>query len=86
MRMFVPLVFLMAAACSVDSDSRNDQVTVEFNDVRIDNAVDAAANEVGRVASDVGNSVEKAGRRLDNEIGDIDVDVDVRRNENRNSN
>ena len=86
MRKIVLLPLLMAAACGVDTDPQNDQVTLEYNEQRIENATDAVVNEAGQVASDLGNSLEKTGQRLENEVGDIDVDVDVRRNENGNSN
>ena len=86
MRKIVLLPILMVAACSVDTDPRNDQVTVGYNEERIENAADAVANEAGQVASDVGNSVEKAGQRIENEVGDIDVDVDVDRDKSGNSN
>ena len=86
MRKIVLLPLLMATACGVDTDPQNDQVTLQYNEERIENAADAMANEAGQVASDVGNSLEMTGQRIENEVGDIDVDVDVRRNENGNSN
>ena len=86
MRLFALLPLLMVAGCGVDTDPRNDQVTIQYNEQRIENALDAAGNEAGRVASDVGNSIEGAGERIENEVGDIDVDLDVRRNETHNSN
>ena len=79
MRLLALLPLLMVAACSVDTDPQNDQVTLEFDENRIDDALDAAGNEAGRVASDVGNSIEGAGRAVENDVGDIDVDLDVRR-------
>jgi hypothetical protein len=86
MRLFALLPLLMIAGCGVDTDPRNDRVTLEYNEQRVENALDAAANEAGRVASDVGNSIEGAGQRIENDIGDIDVDLDVRRNESGNKN
>ena len=86
MRLFALLPLLMVAGCGVDTDPRNDQVTIQYNEQRIENALDAAGNEAGRVASDVGNSIEGAGERIENEVGDIDVDLDVRRNEPGNKN
>ena len=85
MRMMLALPLLLAA-CGVDTDPRNDQVTVQFNEERIENAADAAAEEAGQVTSDVANSIQSTGERLENEIGDIDVDLDVRRNGDGNSN
>ena len=86
MRLFALLPLLMVAGCGVDTDPRNDRVTLEYNEQRVENALDAAGNEAGRVASDVGNSIEGAGQRIENEVGDIDVDLDVRRNESGNKN
>jgi len=85
MRTFALLSLLMLAACNVSTDSRNDQVTVGFNDVGIENAADAVANDAEQVASDIGNTVEGAGERIENQVDNLDVDVDVGRNEQRNS-
>ena len=86
MRLLALLPLLMVAGCGVDTDPRNDQFTIQYNEQRIENALDAAGNEAGRVASDVGNSIEGAGDRIANDVGDIDVDLDVRRNESGNTN
>ena len=85
MRWLALIPLLMVAACSVDTDSQNDQVTLEFDENSIDNALDAVGNEAGRVASDVGNSIEGAGRAVENDVGDIDVDLDVRRDKSGNT-
>ena len=85
MRTFALLPLLILAACSVDSDPRNDQMTVQFNDVGIENAADAVANDAERVADDIGNTVEGASDRLENQVDNLHVDVDVGRDENRNS-
>jgi len=75
----------MLAACNVSTDSRNDQVTVDFNDAGIENATDAVANDAEQVVSDIGNTVEGAGQRIENQVDNLDVDVDVGRNEQHNS-
>ena len=77
MRLFLALP-LLAAACSVDNDSANDQMTVQYNQQRIEKAA-RAARDVGVAA---GNVAAGAGRAVRNEVGDIDVDVDVRRKRN----
>ena len=76
MRLILALPLLTVAACSVDNDTANDQMTLEYNQQRIENAA-RSAREVG---SSVRNVAESAGQAIENEVGDIDVDVDVRRN------
>jgi hypothetical protein len=70
---FLPLLAL--AACSVDNDSANDQMTVQYNQQRIEKAA-RTARDVGSAA---GNVAATTGRAIRNEVGDVDVDVDVRR-------
>ena len=76
MRLILALPLLTVAACNVENDSANDQMTLEYNQQRIENAA-RTAREVG---SGIGNVVESAGDAIKNEVGDIDVDVDVTRN------
>jgi hypothetical protein len=70
------LPLLTVAACSVDNDAANDQMTLEYNQQRIEDAA-RTAREVG---SGLGNVAATTGRAISNEVGDIDVDVDVTRN------
>jgi len=83
MRITLALALSMTAACNVDSDSANDQVRVEYNQQRIEDAAAAAARTAREVGSGVGNVAVSTGRAIGNEVGDIDVDVDVDRNRNR---
>jgi hypothetical protein len=76
MRLILALPLLTVAACSVENDTANDQMTLEYNQERIENAA-RTAREVG---SGVRNVVAGTGRAIENEFGDIDVDVDVTRN------
>lgn len=80
MRLILALPLLLVAACSVDSDGRNDTVTVDFND----NAVEQTAEDLGNVAegaaSSVGNAASEAGTAIKDEVTNIDVDIDVDRN------
>jgi len=80
MRIVLALPLLALAACDVDNDSANDQMTLEYNQQRIEGAAAAAARAAEEVGSGVGNVAASAGRAAKNEIGDIDVDVDVTRN------
>lgn len=75
MRLVPALVLFALAGCSVDSDSANDQMTVQYNQQRIEKAA-RTARDVGSAA---GNVAATTGRAIRNEVGDIDVDVDVRR-------
>jgi hypothetical protein len=80
MRLIFALPLLALAACNVDNDSANGQMTLEYNQQKIEDAAAAAARGTRDVASGVGNVAVSAGRAAKNEIGDIDVDVDVTRN------
>jgi hypothetical protein len=71
---------LALAACSVDNDSTNDQMTLEYNEQRIRDAAAATARTARDVGSAAGNVAATTGRAIGNEVGDVDVDVDVRRN------
>ena len=85
MRLLLPLPLLMIAACNVDNDSANDQMTIEYNQERIEDAASDAANTAREVASGVGNVAESTGRAISNEVGDVDVDVNVNRNRDGNT-
>ena len=71
---------LLLGACSVDTDSTNEQVTLEYNKQEIRKAAREATRTAREVASGVGNVAATTGRAISNEVGDIDVDVDVSRN------
>ena len=76
----LPLVLAAAPGCSLDSDSGNDQVTLEYNEQRIRDAARDAARTAKDVGTAAGNVAVTTGRAVSNEVGDVDVDVDVRRN------
>jgi hypothetical protein len=81
MRILFALPLIAAAgACSVDNDSSNDAVTLEYNEQRIRDGARKAANTARDVATGVGNVAVTTGRAVSNEVGDIDVDVKVDRN------
>jgi len=79
MRIIFTLSLLMVGACNVDNDAANDQVTVDYDQKRIERAAAATARTAKEVGSGVGNIAASTGRAIKNEVGDIDVDVDVRR-------
>ncbi len=81
--LFAPLLLL--GACNVDNDSANDQMTIEYNQERVEDAASDVGNAAEDLGSSVGNVAESAGQAIGNEVGDIDVDLDVNRNRNGNS-
>ena len=70
------LALLMLSACGVENDPANDQVTVTYDEERIEKAGRAAKD----VAVSAGNVAESTGKAIKKEVGDIDVDVRVSRN------
>lgn len=77
MRVYLMLPLLAVAACNVESDAGNEQVTLEYNKQQIKDAAVEARRTAGQVASGVGNVAASTGRAIQNEVGDVDVDVDV---------
>ena len=80
MRIILLLPLLITAACNVDSDGANEQVTLEYDREKIRNTAVGAARTARDVGAGVGNVAVSTGRAIKNEVGDIDVDVDVTRN------
>lgn len=80
MRMLFALPLLALAGCDVDNDSANDQIRLEYNQQKIEDAAATAARTAEEVGTGVGNVAATAGRAVANEVGDIDIDVDVTRN------
>ena len=85
MRILFALPLLCAAACSVDNDSANDQMTLEYNQDRIEDAAGDVTDAAENFAEGAGNVAVTTGRAIGNEVGDIDVDVDVNRHRSGNS-
>jgi hypothetical protein len=83
MRPIAPIaVLLLLAACDVDSDPENEQVTVTYDKERIKKTAADTARTAKDVASGVGNVAESTGKAIEKEVGDVDVDVSVRRTRN----
>ena len=82
MRTILALPLLLAAGCNVDNDAANDQMTLEYNQQRIEDAASSAANTAQDIGAGIGNVAASAGSAISNEVGDIDVDLDVDRNRN----
>ena len=83
MRIILALALLALGACNVDNDSGNDQVRVEYNQQKIEDAAAAAARTAKEVGSGVANVAAPTGKAIGEEVGDIDVDVDVNRTRSR---
>lgn len=80
MRTIVALPLLLLGACNVDNDSANDQMTIEYNQERIEDAASDAANVATEIGTSAINVADRTGEAISNEVGDIDVDVNVNRN------
>ena len=85
MRLIFTLPLVMLAACNVDNDSANDQMTLEYNQERIEDAASDVANTASELGSSIANVAESTGEAIGNEVGDIDIDVDVNRNRSGNT-
>lgn len=66
MRLIFALPLLMAAACNVERDPGNDEVTLQYNE----QAASQAASDVGNTAEDIGetiaNEADRAADKIDN--------------------
>jgi hypothetical protein len=82
-RKAVAFLVVLLGACSVDTDSTNEQVTLEYNNMEMRKAARDAGRTAREVASGVGNVAATTGRAISNEVGDVDVDVDVDVQRNR---
>jgi len=81
MRILIAVPLLALAACNVENDPANDQVTIQYNE-----------EEAANVAADVGNTAENIGEAIANEAEetvdklqntDVDVKVDTNTTDNR---
>ena len=79
MRPFLALVPLALAACNINSDAGNEQVTLEYNKQQIRDTAVKARDTAKNLAAGIGNVAGATGRAIRNEVGDVDVDVNVKR-------
>ena len=77
MRVIVMLPLLLVAACDVQKDTKNDQVTLKLDTGSIENKADSLGNAAERAASDVGNAAQNASESIENQVSDLHVKVDV---------
>jgi hypothetical protein len=85
MRIIIALPLLALGGCNVSNDANNDQVTLQYNQERLEQGASDVRNAASDVATSVGNVAVSTGQAIGNEVGDIDVDVDVNRNRSGNS-
>ncbi len=76
MRILLTIPLLLLGACNVNNDAANDQVTVEYDQNRLENA----ASDVGNTAQDVGGIIANDVRATADKVQNTDVDVDVNTN------
>jgi hypothetical protein len=81
MRILIAVPLLLAAACSVESDPRNGQTTIGFDQNIITNTTDRMSNAAEETAAEL----ERTGQDRRNEARGVDVDVDIRRRPPGNS-
>jgi hypothetical protein len=86
MRIMLALPLLLVAGCNLNNDEANDQMTLEYNQQRIEDAAATAANTAEEVGSSIGNIAESTGAAISNEVGDIDVDVNINRDKGGEAN
>ena len=79
MRPFLAFVPLALAACNINSDAGNEQVTLEYNKQQIRDTAVKARDTAKNLAAGIGNVAGATGRAIRNEVGDVDVDVNVKR-------
>ena len=79
MRIIFALPLVLIAGCNVDNDEANDQMTLEYNQQRIEDAAATAAETAEEIGSSIGNIAESTGEAISNEVGDVDVDININR-------
>ena len=76
MRILLAMPVLLAiAACDVDNDAQNDQVTVQYNEQQIENTAEDVGNTAQGIGSAIANEAEETAAKLQNT--DVDVNVDT---------
>ena len=76
MRILLAMPALLAiAACDVDNDAQNDQVTVQYNEQQIENTAEDVGNTAQGIGAAIANEAEETAAKLQNT--DVDVNVDT---------
>ncbi len=62
--LLVPLV--LTAACNVNNDPQNDQVTVQYNEEDIRNTAEDVGNTAENIGAAIANEAERTADKVDN--------------------
>ena len=73
MRIIFALPLLMTAACNVENDPQNNQITLQYNEQQIENTAEDVGNTAENIGAAIGNEAERAADKISNT--DIDVDT-----------
>lgn len=66
MRILLLAPILIVCACDVTTDSSNNAVTVEYNEVAAQNAASDIGNTAEGIGSAIGNEVDATANKVDN--------------------
>ena len=81
MRFLLALPLLLTAACGVEHDEANDQVTLQYNE----EAAEQTASDVGNTAENIGGAIANEAEDAANTVQNTDVDVSVENTADGNS-
>lgn len=73
MRMLLAMPLFFAAACGVENDPQNDQVTIQYDENEMENA----AADMGNAAENAGEAIGNAAEDVANTVENTDIDVDT---------
>ena len=76
MRIIFALPLLLAAACNVENDPANDEVTLQYNEEQAANVAEDVGNTAENIGAAIGNEAERAADKLQNTDVDVDVNAD----------
>jgi len=72
-KILLALPLLLTAACNVENDPQNDQVTLQYNEEQAQNVAEDVGNTAEGIGEAIANEAEDAAAKIQN----TDVDVDV---------
>jgi len=81
MRILFAVPLLALAACNVENDPANDQVTIEYNEEQAQNVAEDVGNTAAGIGQAIANEADETVDKLQNT--DVDVDVDTNTADNR---
>ncbi|HET9458918.1 MAG TPA: hypothetical protein VFO51_02930 [Sphingomicrobium sp.] len=81
MRILFAVPLLALAACNVENDPANDQVTIQYNEEQAQNVAEDVGNTAQGIGQAIANEADETVDKLQNT--DVDVDVDTNTADNR---